>query len=89
MRSSRSALGAYYKRMCTRIYKPKAMTAIAHKFARLICAMVDHRQGVSRRPGDDYFGARYRQRVLRNLNQRAKTMSKQLVPSDNLAEKHQ
>ena len=33
-RTSRSALGAYYRRMCARMDKPKAIIAAAHKLAR-------------------------------------------------------
>jgi transposase len=40
LRTSRSALGAYFRRMCSRIDKPKAVTAAAHKLARLIYAML-------------------------------------------------
>jgi transposase len=36
LRTSQSALGAYYRRLCARMDKPKAVTAAAHKLARLI-----------------------------------------------------
>ena len=39
LRTSQSALGAYFRRMCARMDKPKAITAAAHKLARLIYAM--------------------------------------------------
>ena len=84
LRSSRSALGAYYRRMCARMDKPKAVTAAAHKLARLIYAMLTHGQEYTDR-GQDYFEERYRQRVLHNLAQKAKAMGMQLVPSDNTA----
>ncbi len=84
LRSSQSALGAYYRRMCARMDKPKAVTAAAHKLARLIYAMLTHGQEYTDR-GQDYFEERYRQRVLPNLAQKAKAMGMQLVPSDNTA----
>ena len=84
LRSSQSALGAYYRRMCARMDKPKAVTAAAHKLARLIYAMLSHGQEYTDR-GQDYFEERYRQRVLHNLSQKAKAMGMQLVPSDNTA----
>ena len=84
LRSSQSALGAYYRRMCVRMDKPKAVTAAAHKLARLIYAMLTHGQEYTDR-GQDYFEERYRQRVLHNLAQKAKAMGMQLVPSDNTA----
>ena len=37
---SHSALGAYYRRMRARLGKPKAITATAHKLARLVYSMV-------------------------------------------------
>ena len=78
LRSSQSALGACYRRMDNL----KAVTAAAHKLARLIYAMLTHGQEYTDR-GQDYFEERYRQRVLHNLAQKAKAM--QLVPSDNTA----
>ena len=60
LRSSQSALGAYYRRMCARMDKPKAVTAAAHKLARLIYAMLTHGQEYTDR-GQDYFEERYRQ----------------------------
>lgn len=80
LRSSQSALGAYYRRLCARMDKPKAVTAAAHKLARLIYAMLTHGQEYTDR-GQDYFEERYRQRVLHNLTQRAKAMGMQLVPA--------
>lgn len=84
LRSSQSALGAYYRRLCARMDKPKAVTAAAHKLARLIYAMLTHGQEYTDQ-GQDYFEERYRQRVLHNLAQKAKAMGMQLVASDNPA----
>ena len=81
LRSSKSALGAYYRRMCARMDRPKAVTAAAHKLARLIYAMLTKGEEYTDR-GQDYFEERYRQRVLHNLAQRAKAMGMQLVPSE-------
>jgi transposase len=81
LRSSQSALGAYYRRMCARMDKPKAVTAAAHKLARLIYAMLSHGQEYTDR-GQDYFEERYRQRVLHNLAQKARAMGMQLIPSE-------
>jgi hypothetical protein len=44
LRSSQSALGAYYRRMCARMDKPKAVTASAHKLARLIYLLITRGQ---------------------------------------------
>lgn len=40
LRTSQSALGAYYRRLCARMDKPKAITAAAHKLARIIYALL-------------------------------------------------
>jgi hypothetical protein len=40
LRSSKSALGAYFRRMCSGMDKPRAVTAAAHKL-RLIYTMHD------------------------------------------------
>jgi hypothetical protein len=64
--------------------KPKAVTAAAHKLARLIYAMLTHGQEYTDR-GQAYFEESYRQRVLHNLAQKAKAMGMQLVRSDNPA----
>ena len=81
LRTSQSALGAYYRRMCARMDRAKAVAAAAHKLARLIYAMLTKGEEYTDR-GQDYFEERYRQRVLHNLTQRAKAMGMQLVPSE-------
>ena len=40
LRTSKSALGAYFRRMSSRMDKPKAVTAAAHKLARLTYTML-------------------------------------------------
>ncbi len=70
LRSSKSALGAYFRRMCSRMDKPKAVTAAAHKLARLIYTMLTKGQEYTDQ-GQDYYEERYRERVLRALSQRA------------------
>ena len=82
LRSSQSALGAYFRCLCARMDKPKAVTAAAHKLARLIYTLLtkgQERPGVHRQ-GQDYYEERYRERVLRHLSQRAKQMGLKLVP---------
>ena len=78
LRSSQSALGAYFRRMCSRMDKPKAITAAAHKLARLIYTMLTKGQEYTDQ-GQEYYEERYRQRVLRQLAQRAEKMGMKLV----------
>ncbi|SDX60418.1 IS110 family transposase [Nitrosomonas halophila] len=84
LRSSKSALGAYFRRMCARMDKPKAVTAAAHKLARLIYTMLTKGEEYTDR-GQDYYEERYRQRVLRNLAHRAEEMGMKLVVNENLS----
>jgi transposase len=78
LRSSKSALGAYFRRMCSRMDKPKAVTAAAHKLARLIYTMLTKGQEYTDQ-GQDYYEERYRQRVLRALSQRAAKLGMKVV----------
>jgi len=66
LRTSQSALGAYFRRMCARLDKAKAITAAAHKLARLIYMMLTKGEEYVDQ-GQDYFAERYRQRVLHHL----------------------
>jgi transposase len=81
LRSSKSALGAYFRRMCSRMDKPKAVTAAAHKLARLIYTMLTKGQEYTDQ-GQDYYEERYRERVMRALSQRAAKMGMKIVPAE-------
>jgi hypothetical protein len=84
LRTSQSALGAYFRRLCSRMDKPKAVTAAAHKLARLIYAMLTKGQEYTDQ-GQDYFEERYRQRVIHNLSRRAQQLGMVLVPVEPVA----
>lgn len=84
LRTSRSALGAYFRRLCSRMDKPKAVTAAAHKLARLIYTMLTKGEEYIDQ-GQDYFEARYRDRALRQLSQRAQTLGMKLVVAEHPA----
>ena len=79
LRTSHSALGAYFRRMCSRMDKAKAVTAAAHKLARLIYAMLTRGEEYTDQ-GQDYFEERYRERVLRNLVRPRQELGMQIVP---------
>ncbi|MBC8751789.1 MULTISPECIES: IS110 family transposase [Paraburkholderia] len=79
LRTSQSALGAYYRRMCARLDRPKAITATAHKLARLIYAMLT-KGGEFIDQGQDYYEERYRQRVMHHLARRAEKLGFKLTP---------
>ena len=81
LRSSKSALGAYFRRMCARMDKPKAITAAAHKLARLVFTMLTKGQEYVDN-GQDYFEERYRERVIRQLSQRATKLGLKVIAAD-------
>lgn len=79
LRASQSALGAYFRRMCARLDKGKAVTAVAHKLARLIYAMLT-KGAAYLDQGQDYYEERYRQRVLFHLKKKAAALGLELIP---------
>ncbi|CAH1085635.1 hypothetical protein NTG1052_550033 [Candidatus Nitrotoga sp. 1052] len=81
LRSSQSALDAYFHRMCGRMDKPKAVIAAAHKLARLIYTMLTKGEKYTDQ-GQDYYEERYRERVLRQLAQRAEKMGMKLIVNE-------
>lgn len=81
LRSSKSALGAYFRRLCSRLDKPKAVTAAAHKLARLIYTMLTKGAQYTDQ-GQDYYEERYRERVLRALSQRVAKLGMKMVPAE-------
>jgi transposase len=83
--NSHSALGAYYRRIRARLGAPKAMTATAHKLARLVYSML--RYGTAYvDAGQQAYEQKYRDRVLTNLQRKAKAFGYQLVHVEDLDE---
>ena len=77
---SRSALGAYLRRMSARVGKPQAITATAHKLARLVYSMLKHGTEYVD-VGQDYYERQHRERVVHNLTRRAKELGFVLLPA--------
>jgi transposase len=75
---SKSALGAFLRRMAGQLGMPKAITATAYKLARIIYGMLTHGTAFIEH-GQDYYECQYQDRVLKNLTHRAKEMGYQLV----------
>jgi len=76
---SNSALGAYYRRMRARLGAPDAITATAHKLARIIYSMLKNCKPYND-PGNDYYEQQYRSRVLRNITRQAANLGFRLEP---------
>ena len=77
---SNSALGAFLRRKKAQLGAPKAITATAHKLARIIYSMLRFGQTYAD-AGADYYETQYRQRALRSAKQRAAQLGYQLVPT--------
>ena len=82
---NQSALGAFYRRMKARLGGPKAITATAHKIARIFYhvwstgkAYVD--------PGVDAYEQKYRERMLNQLQRKAQSLGFELVSKPDVTE---
>ncbi|QFY42453.1 hypothetical protein F6R98_07290 [Candidatus Methylospira mobilis] len=84
LRSSKSALGACFKRLCARMDKARAVTAAAHKQARLIYAMLT-KGGEYADQRQENYEERYRERAVRQLAQRAEKLGMKLVAAEQSA----
>jgi hypothetical protein len=75
---SHSALGAYDRLMRARLGAPKAMTATAHTLARCVSSRL--RYGTAYvDAGQQAYEQQYRDRVLTNLQRKARGFGYQLV----------
>jgi transposase len=83
LRKSESALGAYYRRLCGRLDKGKAITACAHKLARLIYTLMTKGEEYVDQ-GQTAYEEKYKERTRRNLMKRAESMGYELTPSTSL-----
>lgn len=82
---SHSALGAYYRRMQARLGAPKAITAAAHKLARIFYHLWTSGDIYSD-PGIDAYEQQYQERMLKNLKRKAQAFGLQLLPISNPTE---
>lgn len=76
---SHSALGAFYRRLRARLGAPKAITATAHKIARIFYHLWT-RGGSYVDPGVDYYEQRYRERMVNTLQKKAQVLGFELIP---------
>jgi transposase len=79
LQGSRSALGEFYRRMRSRLGAPKAITATAHKLARIIYHLL-----ITREPYDEDVFARieigYQKRTENRLKAQALALGYALAP---------
>ena len=76
---SDSALGAFYRRLCTRMDKPRANTATAHKLARMVYFMLTRGEAFVDQ-GQQRYEEQQRQRSIAALKRRAAALGLQISP---------
>lgn len=79
--NSDSALGAYYRRIRARLGVPKAITATAHKLARIIYHMLKYKIEY-KDLGANYYEEKYKARILKNIKKNAEKLGYELVPKE-------
>lgn len=80
---SKSALGDFYRRMRAKLGAPKAITAAAHKLARIIFHLISNRQEFD----DSKFAAdqiRHQKRQEIKLRAKARSMGYELIPLEHV-----
>lgn len=75
---SRSALGAFYRRMRGRLGPEKAINAAAHKIARMIYFTLKYQRPYAD-PGPDRYTEQHRDKVLRGIEKRARQLGYTLI----------
>lgn len=78
LQRSQRGLGAFFRRMKARLGTPKAITATAHKLARLMDTMLKHGTAYVRQRLADYE-QHDRDRMVQSLTRRAKALGDALV----------
>jgi transposase len=76
---STSALGAFYRRLCARMDKPRANTATAHKLARMVYFMLTRGEAFVDQ-GQQIYEDQQRQRSIAALKRRATSLGFALNP---------
>lgn len=77
---SRTYLGAQYRRLRTKLGAPKAITAMAHRLARLVYRMLKYGQRYVDK-GAAYYEHRYRQQQIQFLTKKAAKLGLQITPA--------
>lgn len=80
LQNSKTALGAYYRRMRGRLGPAAAITATAHKLARIIYRLLKHGEAYVQK-GMEHYEQQYRERLLYNLKKTAASLGFKLAPA--------
>lgn len=81
---SDSALGAFYRRLCGRMDKPRANTAVAHKLARMVYFMLTRGEAFVDQ-GQQRYEEQQRIRSISSLKRRAAALGFELTPTQGVA----
>ena len=85
LKNSKTALGAFFRRMRARLGPAKAITATAHKLSRIVYRMLKFGQDYVDK-GEQYYEQRYRLRVIKSLQKRAQFLGYELVEKNSPAQ---
>ena len=78
---SQTAIGAYYRRIRSRVGAPKAITATARKLACIVYRMLKYGEEYMER-GADYYEQKYKKKIVKTIAKKAKDLGFQLVELD-------
>lgn len=81
LHQSKTALGAFYRRLRARLGSPKAITAAAHKLATIVFNMLKYGEEYFE-TGQEYYETQHRDRLVKNLAKRAKKLGYEMVEID-------
>jgi len=81
---SASALGAFYRRLCSRMDKPRANTATAHKLARMVYFMLTRGEAFVDQ-GQQSYEEQQRARSIAALKRRAAALGFQITQAPAVA----
>lgn len=82
--NSKSALGAFYRRLRGRVGAPKAINATARKLAIIFYKMLKNKMEYRKQSQEEYDEL-HKSRVLKQLKRKANLLGMELVPNEQLA----
>jgi hypothetical protein len=78
LHASKGALGAFVRRQKARLGAPKAVTATAHKLARIVYLALKHGRGYVRQTQEEYATKR-REQELKAVKRKARQLGLEVV----------
>ncbi len=82
---SQSAIGAFFRRKKAQLGTPKAITATAHKLARLFYHLWSTGE-IYQDPGADYYEQKHKQRMINNLKKTAQKLGCEIIVNPTVQE---